>query len=246
MGSKTQTGFTIIEVMLFLAVSGMLAAVILVGSGISINQQRYRDSVSSLKSYVQEQYSEVTNVMNDRAKSWSCNGAADVTEADPSGGESRGTSDCVILGRFLTVDNSGTKLSSANVVGVRNAGATDQPNDIAELATNYKLGISPVVHDDNEVSWGAQIVKAKSTTPMPLSVLILRSPLSGAILTFTADGNQSDLHSMIVTANMAKRDLCVNADIGTFVGSRMAVEISAFASNQGAIQIPPESEHVCD
>ena len=44
MGAKTQNGFTIIEVMLFLAITGMLAAAILVGSGVAIGQQRYRDS----------------------------------------------------------------------------------------------------------------------------------------------------------------------------------------------------------
>jgi hypothetical protein len=247
MGSKTETGFTIIEVMLFLAVSGMLAAAILVGAGVSINQQRYRDSVNSLKSYVQQQYSEVTNVTNDRVKSWSCNGVASVKETDSSGGEDRGTSDCVILGRFFTVDASGTRLSAANVVGVRKSGATDQPSDVSEIATNYAIGISPVIKDDDEVGWGAQIVKTKSTTPMPLSVLIVRSPLSGGILTFTADGDQTtNLGSMVTSADMVRRDLCVNAEVGTFVGNRMAVEISAFASNQGAIQIPPESESICD
>lgn len=247
MGTRKENGFTIIEVMLFLAVSGALAAMILVGAGISINQQRYRDSVSSLKSYIQQQYSEVINVTNDREKNWSCSGIAEVKQTDVSGGEDRGTSDCVILGRFFTVDGSGTKLSAANVVGVRKSGAVDQPSDVAEIATNYSIGTSPVSKDEDNVSWGAQIVKPKTTTPQPLSVLILRSPLSGGILTFTEDDDQSEnLGAMVAAGNMEKRDLCVNAEAGTFQGSRMAVEISAFATNQGSIQIPLESSRVCD
>ena len=50
MAAKTNNGFTVIETMLFLGVAGALTMGVLVGSGASINQQRYRDSVNSLKS----------------------------------------------------------------------------------------------------------------------------------------------------------------------------------------------------
>ena len=40
MGKQNTTGFTVIEVMLFLAVTGLLAIGILVGSGVAIGQQR--------------------------------------------------------------------------------------------------------------------------------------------------------------------------------------------------------------
>jgi hypothetical protein len=232
--------------MLFLAVTGTLAAAILAGSGIAISQQRYRDSVSSLKSYIQQQYSEVTNVMNDRDKSWSCDGLGSVSQTVPSGGEARGTSDCVILGRYMTIDATGTKLAASNVIGFRNAGATDAASDIAEITTNYKLGISPIDAETDEVSWGAQVVKQKSSTPMPLTVLVLRSPLSGSIMTFTADGIQTDLTTLVSGGNMEQKDLCVNADAGSFVGNRMEIRIDAFATNQSAIQTPPESSSLCD
>lgn len=243
---KTQTGFTIIEVMLFLAVSGALAAIILVGSGVAIGQQRYRDSVSSLKSYIQQQYSEVTNVANDRDKDWTCNNEADVSQVDASAGEARGTSDCVILGRFVTIDETGTKLTAANVIGLRNPGAPDQPSDILELKNNYKLSISPVVADDSEVSWGSRVTKPKTNTPMPVSLLILRSPLSGSIVTFTAEGLQTNLSSMIAAGNMAQKDMCVSAESGSFVGHHLAVRVDAFATSQSAIQVPAESENICD
>jgi type II secretory pathway pseudopilin PulG len=247
MGSKTNNGFTIIEVMLFLAVTGALAVAILVGAGVSIGQQRYRDSVNSLKSFVQTQYNEVTNVVNDRDKNWTCDANGNVVSNQTGDGEPRGTSDCVILGRFITVDETGTKLSSSNVIGYRHPNATTAGSDIAELRTNYDLTLSPINPETTEISWGAQVVQSKTTTPMPISMLILRSPLSGSVMTFTQDGVQTNVANMIVVANTTgEKNLCVNAEVGSFVGKRLAVQISAYATNQGAVQIPPESASLCD
>jgi type II secretory pathway pseudopilin PulG len=245
MGNHTQTGFTVIEVMLFLAVTGLLAIGILVGSGITISQQRYRDSVTSLKSYLQQQYSEVGNVINGRDKTWTCDSTGAVSEV-PSG-EARGTSDCVILGRFITIDVAGTKLNASNVVGYRVPSAPVGASDIAEIASNYRLASSPIDQNSEEVSWGAQIVHPGTPpAPMPLSLLIIRSPLSGSIMTFSAEGVQTNLNSLITLANTTtRRDLCVNADAGSFMGKRMEVRIDARATNQGSILIPPESDSVC-
>jgi hypothetical protein len=220
---------------------------VLVGSGVAIGQQRYRDSVNSLKSYVQQQYSEVTNVINGRDKTWTCDTNGNVTEVNVSIGQARGTSDCVLLGRYITIDATGTQLTSSNVIGYRLPGAATAASDILELIANYKLSVSPIDQDKTEVSWGAQVVKQKTTTPMPVSMLIVRSPLSGSVMTFTAEGVASDPKTIIDVANItAKRDLCVNADTGSFVGNRLEVRIDAYATNQGAIQIPPESDSVCD
>ncbi len=248
MGAKTQTGFTIIEVMLFLAITGMLAAAILVGSGVAIGQQRYRDSVGSLQSYIQQQYNKTINVTNDRDKAWTCDSNGNVSQVqNASAGEARGTSDCVVLGRLVTIDATGTSLSSSVVVGYKNPGAVAQTSDVAEIAANYKMGVAPIDRDDQSVNWGAQVVKPKTSTPMPMSILIIRSPLSGATLTFTKEGVQTNPDSMIDAANLSvRRDLCVNADVGSFVGKRMEIRIEPFASSQSAIQVPTESESVCD
>ncbi len=245
MGKHTQTGFTVIEVMLFLAVTGLLAMGILVGSGVAIGQQRYRDSVNSLKSYIQQQYSEVGNVINSRGKTWTCDTTGAISEV--ASGQARGASECVILGRFITVDASGKKLTASNVAAYRIPSAPTAASDIAEVATNYRLTASPIDQDTEEVAWGAQIVRQKTTSPLSLSMLIIRSPLSGSIMTFTAEGVQANLNSMVTVANTSEaRNLCMNADLGSFVGSRLEVRIDARATNQGAINVPPEGESVCD
>lgn len=248
MGIRSQTGFTIIEVMLFLAITGVLTAAVLVGSGVSINQQRYRDSVTSLQSYIQQQYNQVANTTNGRAGDWTCDSNGNVTQTSgPSGGEPRGTSDCVVLGRVITVDSTGTQLTTSNVVGYHNPNGVTQSSDLGELTTNYKLGIVPFQQDTTSVNWSAQIVKPKTTTPMPFSILIIRSPLSGVTLTFSQPGVQTNLNAMLTQANEStQQDLCVNADVGAFVGRRMEVRISPFASSQSAIQVPTESDSVCN
>jgi type II secretory pathway pseudopilin PulG len=247
MGVKIQTGFTIIEVMLFLAVTGLLAVGILAGSGVAISQQRYRDSVNTLRSYIQQQYSEVANVVNSREKAWTCDTNGVVAPTDTGGGEFRGTSGCVILGRYINIDATGTKLTTSNVTGYRTPGVAAGESDITEV-NNYKLGISTVDQDSSEVNWGAQVVKQKSTNPMPLSILIIRSPLSGSILTFTAEGPQpTSLNTLVTLANTSvARDLCVNADAGVFASKRMEVRIAAYAASQTAIQVPIESDSVCN
>lgn len=247
MGARQQDGFTIIEVMLFLAVTGLLMVSILVGSGIAIGQQRYRDSVGSLQSYIQQQYNLAANVSNDRNQGWTCDSSGNVIAINPSSGIPRGTSDCVVMGRFVTIDATGTQLVTSNVIGYRTPGAVTQSSDIAEITTNYKLNISPISQDSQAVNWGAQVVQPKTTTPQPVSILIVRSPLSGSIMTFVVSGVQSNLNAMVAAANMSTQfDLCVNAEIGSFVGKRMEIRITPYATTQSAIQVPTEANSLCD
>lgn len=249
MGIKNTHGFTIIEVMLFLAVSGLLAIGILVGSGVAIGQQRYRDSVSSLKSFVQEQYNQTANVVNDRSGDEACSGANVVQPPDDvASPQARGTSDCFLMGRLVTVGADGKQLSAADVVGYRTStSAAVEPTDLGELKKNYKLGISTINQDSREVEWGAQIVKPKTSTAMPLTVLIVRSPVSGSTMTFVKDGVQTDLNGMVASGIVAApKSMCVDPAGGTIAGERLAVRIGAYATAQSAIEIPTESEHICD
>jgi len=96
------------------------------------------------------------------------------------------------------------------------------------------------------VKWGSQVVQPQSTTPMPFSMLVLRSPLSGSVMTFAASGVQSPQALLLANNVSTQHNLCVNADAGTFVGERLAVRIDAHATNQAAVLIPAESEGVCD
>jgi type II secretory pathway pseudopilin PulG len=248
MGINRQPGFTIIEVMLFLAVTGMLAVAILVGSGVSIGQQRYRDSVNTFKSFIQQQYNETTNVVNSRTGDSACvNAMVETPPENVPAPQSRGTSECVILGRFITVGANGADVTAENVVGYRTSPTTPPAaTDLAELTTNYTLGVSPIDKDTNQVEWGAHIVKPKTSTAQPLSVLIVRSPLSGSVMTFVSESVQTNLNALVATGiNKINHDVCVDADAGSFVGTRQAIRINAYASSGSAIEIPSEGDGIC-
>lgn len=248
MGIKNAHGFTIIEVMLFLAVSGLLAIGILVGSGMAIGQQRYRDSVNTLKSFVQEQYSQTANTENDRSGEEACSGAVVVQPPDNvTSPQPRGTSNCLLMGRLLTIGTDGKQLSAADVVGYRTStSAPTEVTDLGELQKNYELGVSSVSQENREVEWGARVVKPKTAIAMPLTMLIVRSPVSGSVMTFMADGVQTDLNAMVAggIASGAK-DMCVDPSGEVIGGSQLAVRIGAYATSQSSIEIPSESERVC-
>jgi hypothetical protein len=247
MGTQRNTGFTVIETMLFLGVAGALTVGVLVGSGVAINQQRYRDSVNSVKSFIQQQYSETTSVVNGREGTEACANAVVVKPPDTVIPQARGASECIILGRFLTITDNGKQLTASAVVGYRTVNAVEEAGDIEEIKKNYKLGTSDVGQDSIDVPWGATIVKEKTTQPQTLSMLILRSPLSGSIMTYTHESSNADLTGMVNAAGSSTaRNLCIDMSSGVIGGNRMAVQISPYATNQGAIQIPPESTSVCD
>ncbi len=59
--SKIRRGFTLIEIALFLAVTGALFAGIMIGTQNSIWQQRYNDTIQNFANFLRNVYSEVSN-----------------------------------------------------------------------------------------------------------------------------------------------------------------------------------------
>ncbi len=244
MRTQKQSGFTIIEVMLFLAITGALTVGILVGSGAAIGRQRYRDSVTSFKGHIQEQYGQIANVVNGEANNFVCTQSGNTVLFEDENQQPRGTSDCLIMGRFLLIE--ATTITAHNLIGQPIPGAIGG-DDTSTLA-GYALAIqSPEIYD---VSWGARIVGPQSTNDSLASVLIVRSPLSGSLLTYVQDGDyRSNIRDMLSDSNMAQKDFCVDSGGRSAIGNRMAVRINARAANQSAIEIPLDSledSPVCD
>jgi prepilin-type N-terminal cleavage/methylation domain-containing protein len=196
MGTRFKQGFTIIETMLVLAVTGVLIATLLVGLTSSINVQRYKDSVGSFKDLLQGEYSSVDNVTNDHPaqEAESCGPGAIAT---PNvGGVDPGQSDCVIMGRYISVVND--TVSQGTILGYQKS-TTPTTNDISDITTNYDLGISTDSIETSTLEWGAQIawpasgVDTAPSTAVPappnraIGILILRSPSSGTTYTFTTN-----------------------------------------------------------
>ena len=249
MSTTSKAGFTIIETMLFLAITGLLIAGMLVGVGTSINVQRYRDSVISLKSLLQDQYSQINSVNNDRDGTWSCDAAAQTSQG--SAPEARGQSDCVILGRYVTiVDND---ITVVPVTGAQSSVVTG--NDVYILKNGYKLGLWAAGEQKSTLDWGTKIAWPVSGggsashavgSSRSIAILMVRSPDSGSVYTFTSDTIPTDdsiskggLSGMLVSADaipgQGERTICVDPN-GLVITQRQAVFIHSFATNDSAIE----------
>ncbi len=238
MGNSYKLGFTIIETMLFLSITGILVVALLAGSGASINQQRYKDSVTTFQSTLQRQYSDVTSVSNDRSTSDACTALSGDSTATLLG-----QSDCVVIGKYVTVVD--TQISISTVIGLPPAANIDSLNDVAQLKA-YKLAVVSDSTETSDLEWGAGIAwpssgsgSKSSTHPRSISVLILRSPTSGLNYTFTADDTSTGLGDMIVASNTVpgqeQRRLCIDSN-GLFDGG-LAVVINQAATNANDIQV---------
>lgn len=259
MGMQRTQGFTILETMLFLGVTGLLIIGTLVGIGASLNVQRYRDGVQSLKSLVQDQYSQTKDVVNDHNNSWKCAANAQVSQGGANSGTERGQSNCVLLGRYMIINQS--TVSIQNVVGNQVA-STTVGTDIQLLKANYVVALNSSSATTSTLEWGAKIAwpqsgtgSQPSGTARSIGILLVQSPDSGITYTFTVDTPKdmtatsgTDLFNMMVTGNNVsqligsatirgqdQRTICI--DPSTFTGfSGTAIYLDAYATNSTAIE----------
>jgi type II secretory pathway pseudopilin PulG len=253
MGTKKSAGFTIIETMLFLGISGLLIVTFIAGAGASINVQRYRDATETLKSVIQQQYADLTSVQNARDNNWSC-GTTALPSNSGSVVQDRGQSECLLLGKYVRIEDD--KISIYRVLGYQLASAA--AGDINSLKNNYALNVSRVETDSSTLEWGTEIASpvkfnGASITNPPASrkvgILVIRSPDSGRIYTFSNEGNAVpddeninpvSLSSMLVAGNtipgQGKILLCVDST-GLLANDDRAVYIGSFAAGASAVEL---------
>ena len=174
MRTVVERGFTVIELMLFLAVSGLLFAMLMVGVGTNINQQMYRNDVTDFKTLLQDQYADVLTPQN-ISSTITCNSV----EGD------RGATSCVILGKSVQLD--GRDITISNVIGfdtqVDLSGKTDieafqeyTPDNATDDVYREKLNIT------------LKNTSAAGSGSMQSTMLVLRSPVNGLIRFYWASG----------------------------------------------------------
>ncbi len=180
---RRRAGFTLIEVSLFLAITGLLFVGIAVGTQNSIFQQRFNDSVQNFAEFLRSAYSDVMNVRSD----------------------GNGRSDKAIYGKLITfgentdlagnpVDPEGSSIFSYNVIGnaesevsggiiksLGDLGANvvveeDGTYKPAGFADNYKPRWSSAIQQDNSNGNGRDNFVG--------AILIVRHPDSGTVFTF--------------------------------------------------------------
>lgn len=247
MGSTYARGFTVIETMMFLAITGILVVGILYGTGTSINVQRYRDSVLSLQTTLQDQYSQVVNVRNEVSlEGLSCDTNAVVTVDPDLGSAPRGQADCVVMGRYINTIDSRT-LSLGTVVGYISPNAVTSTNDLQTLQL-YALNTIPTSEEEYPIEWNAELQQAGGDMPLEFSVLILRSPTSGIVRTFinpTVSVGNDTIDDLVDAAYLSQSlKACVDAG-GLFGTNKMAVSIVPNATSATGVEILGDGSSQC-
>lgn len=259
MATQTNTGFTIIETMLFLAISAALFAAVMVGVGANIERQRYRDSVVSLRSFIQEQYSRTANTANGRTDDVACNlsgSSIAITGTTPGAGEAPGTSKCLIVGRYIEVDDYGTDTSSygktllvSNVIAYprRDASCSTTTNgDLDDLKCNYVLQRGTKERESYAIAWGNKLVSESNPAAYKqFSMMIVRSPRSGALMTLVSPNSKISTTNLPKATNPLRQalHLCVN---GNPAGVKpTGVNIPALTAAQSMVSVMTDTESVC-
>lgn len=219
-GAPLAEGFTIIEVMLFLAISGGLVAALLITVGVSVERQRFSDTIVSTQAFVQEQINETLNVINDRTTG-DCTGSVSGTSTG-SGSVPRGTSDCVILGRALDFTPGSSHVTTYNVVGV--APAVDDGSTGAALLSEYHPGIDSGSVGGFDIPWDQHVYKVHPLGPTGFTrILLLRSPESGSVLTFSGGTNVP----LAVSNGISPVNVCFDSqDIATTISMVSLSDVS--------------------
>ena len=148
------SGFTIIEVMLFLALSGFLLAGILAGTGSSIANQRYKDAVQDAVDALRDAYSFVSDTQVQLRSSGKgvCGGltsaqfdSSSISQAYNSG---RGRTQCVVYGAVISIN--GDKIQTTTLIGEDYADALkDAKAEHEGLSTKPDLEILKILNANN-------------------------------------------------------------------------------------------------
>lgn len=255
---SSKAGFTIIETMLFLGITGLLILGVLVGTNGSITNQRYRDSVTSLQAILQEQYSNALSTDNSHDNTFTCNS----TDASITKGALTdiyaGQSECVLLGKYVTYADDG-KLVIRKIVGYVSPDVTTKMNDLLALK-DYKIMPLPITDTSSEtydIEWGSTLVGNvdADTSHINFAILILRSPSSGVSRTFTntyaspsliPQGN--DITGLVDDLYLKHElNICVkNSDSSLGNIGRSAVHVIANATGTSGVQFMGEATSKCN
>lgn len=231
---KRRSGFTIIEVVLFLAISSGLAIFLLVGTSAAIQRQQYRDSVQSFASFLRGQYERVISVENDREPGQAC----PISGSD-SGTSSRGQSNCMIIGRYIE-----TVGATANVDG-RNY--QTKPVYAIKSGDEWRYGMGAVDQTYN-LNWNAKTkLSIQSEGSSHVAILIYRDPDNGQIIVRTNSGRYGDsnigdffvgrtIGGVVGDAQFSAREICVY-DSGWMLGERLSIFLGARAGSGDAVTV---------
>lgn len=234
--TKIKGGFTLVEVSLFLAITGLLFLGVTIGVQNSIFQQRYNDSVQNFVEFLRSAYSKTENVQS----------------AGP------GNTNQAIYGKLITFgENNSDEVYMYSVVGAASCGSSYN----GTLAALKNCGADVLDSENKPYSaesytpkWSAAI-QDKGSSLFKGAVLITRHPQSGNVYTFVkqtsgtievsrGEGLSNYLDESIFVPNVV--DFCINPNGNTTNSSiRADVRIKAGARNSSGIEVFMDEGNEC-
>lgn len=210
MKAQNQHGFTIIELSLFLGVSTLLLVGLLSGITASVNRQRFTDSMQSTQAFLQQQFSETINVVNNRPSSQA--GA----DCGATGTNEIGASSCIVIGKALYFQPNDDKVISYPIISQdpnvdSMGGVTDEWASIKQLSPRIENNVNAETYN---VPWAAKTTSITRVSGISIShsdtlnsgevtggtkgndvnyIILLRSPYSGRTFIYGYSGGSGDI-----------------------------------------------------
>ena len=268
--NQHKQGFTMIEVSLFLALSGAIILGLVSATNAVLHRQRYNDSVQSFAEFLRTVYSEVENtegVVNGRNLDYAIYGKliSFGEEYDTSGDK---LSASEVGTRVYTYTLAG-EIKDDNYIYSVNGGSVNGVTAIQALRAvdtvlmyyhcESTTDCDTMIADSYYTEWDATIETTNTgryaDRNFKGALLIFRSPVSGTIYTYyttehlninsavgtgTGIGNVDWIN---VDYQLGQVDFCINsADASANNGIRQNIRINANAHNSSAVEITSLNE----
>ncbi len=215
MSKVSKWGFTMIEVMLVMAIIGSLLAAIMMTIRMPINRSQYTDVVTSFQDYLKDQYIELDNISFDKIEDkdqaiiqqiggsgGSCIGAQ---ENDSKKYYGAGRSPCFVIGKMIYLDTlndeQGTSIRSYKVF-YRDDGSddgndfenffSDEVNENNQGNNEFKksITIGDKERDSHKLNWISDLKTPKGKL-IHRKILIIKSPIDGTIRTYVSPNSKT-------------------------------------------------------
>jgi len=182
---RQKRGFTLIEVALFLAISGAMFAAVMYGISSSVARRRYNDSVNDIVEEIRNAYSATINVENYRQKtelaSFFCSissafnnagkavpNSSTVTTTNNITDNNPGRTRCAYYGQVITFgETNDSKIHRYDLIGIaleENIEPEDKDDVIESIYRNAKADIVTIKNTDNTaVSCSASLAGTSSS-----------------------------------------------------------------------------------
>jgi hypothetical protein len=177
-----ERGFTVVEVSLFLAITGMLFLIAFLGTANTIRSVRFGDSGRATTAFLQRQYDDIINGLNQRTGAESCVAGNVIPGSQPAG-----TSGCLLLGKLVIFQVNSPVITTYDVIGTEPANVNYSQTDTQLISAFQPRVVTSIGVGTYRIPWEANIsgTKRLSDNQGVNGLLLIRSPKSSRIVSYT-------------------------------------------------------------